>query len=130
MVLPGREDTIEEMILKNNELNQIENGTFDKFTSLKVLKIIENELKTIDESVLTPELGKTLIDLDLASNEIRSLSPTTFQHLTQLESLSLYANFRLKITNELLSKSLANLKSLNLGFCDIDFDEDVFENLP
>lgn len=115
-------------------LSSIENGTFDKFITLKRLILDSNKLTNMDEGILSEQVGSTLLKLDLRDNNLQTIS---LKNMRNLEKLELDRNNRLKFYNEIdgknvtiFSKALSNLKTLTLTSCQISaLEDDVFENL-
>uniref|UniRef100_A0A914Q370 Uncharacterized protein n=1 Tax=Panagrolaimus davidi TaxID=227884 RepID=A0A914Q370_9BILA len=137
-ILPGHESTVEELDFYYNEIRRIEAGTFDKFTSLKKLNLqTNNRLKSINDTILTKQLGSTLMDLDLTNTGLQNLSTTVFQHLSNLTFLSLGFNKQINLITKInginvtiFPEALSNLKTLNLAYCNLKtFEENVFINL-
>uniref|UniRef100_A0AC34G1S3 Uncharacterized protein n=1 Tax=Panagrolaimus sp. ES5 TaxID=591445 RepID=A0AC34G1S3_9BILA len=129
-IFPDNENTIEKLNLYWNEITQIDNEAFDKFTSLNTLDLHGNKLSSINENVFSAKLGTSLITLNLAYNELTALDTSIFRNLINLEHLTLYRN---KQTSGKVGKfpaALSKLKDLDLSFCDLsDLDDEVFVNL-
>ena len=117
--MPDQEAAIEELKFRGNKIESIENGTFDKFTSLKKLTISDNALTNITEGILTPELGSTLEELDLSDNKLANLSASTFQNMKKLKSLNLNGNENAISSSLQFPIALENLESLSLERCEI-----------
>uniref|UniRef100_A0A914P7W3 Uncharacterized protein n=1 Tax=Panagrolaimus davidi TaxID=227884 RepID=A0A914P7W3_9BILA len=129
--LSGHESNVETLRFINNQLKEIENGTFDKFTSLKTLDLSFNFLTNISAAVFSKELGSTLISLKISSNEFQHFSLIDLSNMEKMEKLELigigvnelYENF-------IFPKSLSNLKSLDLSYNFIQkMNDDIFVNL-
>uniref|UniRef100_A0AC35GCB2 Uncharacterized protein n=1 Tax=Panagrolaimus sp. PS1159 TaxID=55785 RepID=A0AC35GCB2_9BILA len=131
-ILPGREYSIQKLDFSKNKISMIENGTFDEFKKLEELILIGNQLTNINENILTESLGKTLIHLDLKENKLQEINAKTFVNMKKLEYLSLSMNPSLMpyLNKNVFSTSLANLKHLDLTWCNIStLEDDIFENL-
>uniref|UniRef100_A0A914P1K5 Uncharacterized protein n=1 Tax=Panagrolaimus davidi TaxID=227884 RepID=A0A914P1K5_9BILA len=136
-ILSGHESKVEELDFYYNDIATIENGTFDKFLSLKKLDFEFNSLTFIDERILTKQLGSTLKELNFYGNDIQNLSINTFQYCTKLTSLNFQHNERINLVAKInginvtvFPEALENLKYLNLASCKLkEFDENVFINL-
>uniref|UniRef100_A0A914XYK7 Uncharacterized protein n=1 Tax=Panagrolaimus superbus TaxID=310955 RepID=A0A914XYK7_9BILA len=131
-LVPEKQHLIENLHFYHSHISSIENGTFDNFTALKTLDLSENSLTTIDETILTKQLGSNLIELDLNFNILKNISSKTFMHLTKLKVLKLHHNREISnlFTSELFSESLKSLEHLDLSDCNItSLKEDVFVNL-
>uniref|UniRef100_A0A914QB00 Uncharacterized protein n=1 Tax=Panagrolaimus davidi TaxID=227884 RepID=A0A914QB00_9BILA len=132
-ILPGRENTTEQLVISTRNLTFIENGVFNNFTALKSLSLIGTNLTNITDEVFTKELGATLIELDLSFNEFKLLSSIDFSHLTNLKTLNLHGskfgkNF--STSPSVFPKSLANLETLILSNCGFEvLNTSIFENL-
>uniref|UniRef100_A0A914PBV0 Uncharacterized protein n=1 Tax=Panagrolaimus davidi TaxID=227884 RepID=A0A914PBV0_9BILA len=136
-ILSGHESKVEELYFYYNDIATIENGTFDKFLSLKKLGFEYNSLKSINETILTKQLGSTLMELDFSGNNIQNLSINTFKYCTKLTSLNFQRNKKINLVAKInginvtvFPEALENLKYLNLASCNLrEFDENVFINL-
>uniref|UniRef100_A0A914YV19 Uncharacterized protein n=1 Tax=Panagrolaimus superbus TaxID=310955 RepID=A0A914YV19_9BILA len=131
-ILPGRESTVEKLVISARSLRIIENGVFDNFTSLKSLSLIGTYLNNITDAVFTKKLGSTLTELDLSFNEFKLLSSINFTHLTNLKTLNLYGSkFGKNVsTSNLFPQALANLETLNLGISGFEvLNGSIFVNL-
>uniref|UniRef100_A0AC35GBM9 Uncharacterized protein n=1 Tax=Panagrolaimus sp. PS1159 TaxID=55785 RepID=A0AC35GBM9_9BILA len=129
--LSGHESNVETLHFIINRLKEIENGTFDKFTSLKTLDLSYNFLTNISADVFTKKLGSSLISLKISYNEFSHFSSIDLSNMEKLEELELigigvnelYENF-------IFPKSLSNLKSLDLSLNFIrKMNDDIFVNL-
>lgn len=113
-------------------LQKIEPGALDKFTSLHALGIQHTGLSHIDDQIFTETVGVNLWVLHLGNNNLSSISATTFQHFTNLSFLDLGYNPKIApfIRKDLFPETLATLKFLSLTSCNIThLDDDVFDNL-
>uniref|UniRef100_A0A914PFY9 LRRCT domain-containing protein n=1 Tax=Panagrolaimus davidi TaxID=227884 RepID=A0A914PFY9_9BILA len=132
LILPGREYSVQSLDFQFNLISKIENAAFDEFRKLEKLNLSNNNLTKIDENILTESLGTTLLELNLNRNELQKINALTFVNLKKLEFLGLSDNAALMpfFNKNVFSKSLANLKKLDLSFCNISIlEEDVFINL-
>uniref|UniRef100_A0AC34F3B3 Uncharacterized protein n=1 Tax=Panagrolaimus sp. ES5 TaxID=591445 RepID=A0AC34F3B3_9BILA len=131
-ILNENAKTVENLSLRDNQIAEIENETFDKFASLKILKLGRNKLTNISDAIFTEQLGKTLIELDLNSNLFHSIADINFVHLQNLEILWLYNN-HFNVNENITSvfpAALSNLKLLNLDECNITaLNENIFASL-
>ena len=130
--MPGREHIVENLDFSRNKIATIENGTFNKFTSLKTLNIGGNRLSFVSAEVFTPQLGSTLLELNLESNDFHKLSAIYFQSLVNLNSLSLAFNKQMDFSSSecIFPLALKNMKKLDLSSCYIrELNENVFINL-
>lgn len=134
--MPGNEDTIETLRLNLNQINYIEPGAFDKFTSLKNLDLSFNKLITIN---FIKDIGKSLEELNLNSNFLPPLSPNVFMHLKNLKKLELgasqlFGRERNKhifdwlggVNGSIFTTELSNLELLNLHGLNITHLEKSF----
>ena len=86
-------------------------------TNLTSLVIFSDSLITLDETVLTREIGSHLqsLTLDVRINPNFSLPLSAFQPLENLESLNLLIDSA-KVVDGLFSKHLNALETLKLDF--------------
>lgn len=76
--------------LASNDLESLENGTFECLVRLQTLNLRKNRLSNSTQETLAPL--HDLIKLDLSDNKLTTLSANTFQNLTQLQDLNLSFN--------------------------------------
>uniref|UniRef100_A0A914PFI7 Uncharacterized protein n=1 Tax=Panagrolaimus davidi TaxID=227884 RepID=A0A914PFI7_9BILA len=129
-IFPDNENTIEKLNLYWNDITQIENEAFDKFTSLNTLDLHGNKLSVINDNVFSVQLGKTLTTLNLGYNEITAIDTSIFRNLINLEHLTLYRNKQADGKIGKFPASLKKLKVLDLSYCDLtNIDDQIFVNL-
>uniref|UniRef100_A0A914PZ12 Uncharacterized protein n=1 Tax=Panagrolaimus davidi TaxID=227884 RepID=A0A914PZ12_9BILA len=129
--LSGHESNVETLHFIINNLKEIENGTFDKFTSLRTLDLSYNFLTNISASVFTKKLGSTLTSLKISYNEFPHFSSIDLSNMEKLEELELISiGVNELYENFIFPKSLSNLKSLDISFNLIQkMNDDIFVNL-
>uniref|UniRef100_A0A914QBY6 Uncharacterized protein n=1 Tax=Panagrolaimus davidi TaxID=227884 RepID=A0A914QBY6_9BILA len=134
-ILPGNEATVETLEINSNGIEEIENGAFNNFSSLKSLDLSKNSLSNISARVLTKEIGSSLKKLDLSHNPFTSTDSFDFTNLEKLEELILdgihiYLSNNYEKTDFIFPKSLSNLKKLSMRDCGIiSFNDKIFDNL-
>uniref|UniRef100_A0AC35F7D8 Uncharacterized protein n=1 Tax=Panagrolaimus sp. PS1159 TaxID=55785 RepID=A0AC35F7D8_9BILA len=130
-ILSTQESNVESLRFLNNQLKEIENGTFDKFTSLKTLDLSYNFLTNISAAVFTKKLGSTLISLKINYNEFTHFSSIDLSNMEKLEELELIGiGINELYENFIFPKSLSNLKTLDISFNLIrKMNDDIFVNL-
>uniref|UniRef100_A0AC35G762 Uncharacterized protein n=1 Tax=Panagrolaimus sp. PS1159 TaxID=55785 RepID=A0AC35G762_9BILA len=131
-ILPGNEETINDITIFSRKIIKIDENIFDNFTSLKSLGFFQTTFETsLNENILSEKLGKVLISLELENAEMTLMNLSIFKNLVNLENLSLKGNEQKNGKfNEKFPQSLSNLKNLTLNFCNLtDLNDDTFEHL-
>ncbi|XP_029199860.2 lutropin-choriogonadotropic hormone receptor-like isoform X2 [Acropora millepora] len=104
-------DTLNELYLTGNKMNNIPHGAFEKVLGVKHLWLDDNDLRDVPKEALK-NLQK-LEYLNLDQNEIRNIGRDSFNSLSRLKTLMLFENKVKEIDNDGF-KGLDSLESLNL----------------
>lgn len=102
--------------LRNNQIEAIEENSFDDLIELEILTMSKNKVKFLDENLFLNV--QKLKYLDFSINSFNKLDAKFFKKLIKLEKLDLYGN-SLKIIDKNLIESLSELKCINFksNFC-------------
>ena len=103
---------LEYLKLSQNQLIEIEHGTFLNLTKLIELDLSSNHLIKVEKSLL--KNSRFLLELNLSSNKLEFLDKELFVNLKQLVSLDL-SNNSIK-SFSFLSVGLSKLTDLNIQF--------------
>lgn len=115
--------SIERIDLSLNTISEIQNGTFDNLSTLRVLELGFNQIKIINSIFNGVENLKALF---LAQNQIESIEDE-FTRLTQLKLLDLSYNGITILDSNVFSK-LERLESLELHGCNLsEIDANLFK---
>ncbi len=77
---------IRELLLSFNGIQLIEQEAFKHLTKLVVLKLDNNQIKTLDQKLF--QLNLTLEEIDLSDNSLSQIELQTFDDLTRLEAVN------------------------------------------
>ena len=117
-------EDLRELSLEENEIPDIEPGTFMRLKYLKYLSLKHNFIKTLHEKSFQGLLK--LETLELSHNDIVEFNPDTFMELKQLKSLSMSYNKLTSLTGKCFSNSI---QTLDLSFNNISkIDNEVFDS--
>lgn len=111
---------LKEIIVVDNKIPKLENGSFQGLVDLKLLLLINNKIESI-ESAAFYGLHKLKV-LWITHNHFTALDPTTFSSLVHLKQLIIRHNFLTRIDGELFSCN-SQLQQLILNdnkICQID----------
>ncbi|XP_044756946.1 phospholipase A2 inhibitor-like [Coccinella septempunctata] len=82
-------DDLDELILEENNIQEIEPGTFKNLSLIRLIKLKKNQLKTIKEGIFN---HLPLSDLDLSQNEISVIEDKAFDNMPNLLNVRLSFN--------------------------------------
>lgn len=117
-VLRGCKDTLVELLISNNHLEQIPNGVLSGMKQLEHLDISKNKIRSLKKpsSLLSLETDETssVRRLNLAGNRINNMSDVQiFEHMTFLTYVDVSFN-RIKFISPQVFEKLKSLESLFL----------------
>lgn len=84
---------IETVKVHHSNLKQLSKGDFGSCSTLKVLEVQGNEIKTLGDDIFEGEALEQLIVIKMEYNQIEKVSAGTFNGLKKLKMLSLKDNF-------------------------------------
>jgi Leucine-rich repeat (LRR) protein len=101
---------VESLNLSNNNIYNVEPGSFDKFINLSFLDLGQNNLSVLPEFIFFK--NKKLKKIDLSDNSLRFIDADTFNGLQDsLKQLNLADN-PLKIFNKNMFKDFGKIKNI------------------
>ncbi|VDL72125.1 unnamed protein product [Nippostrongylus brasiliensis] len=126
-ILPGHEETVQEIDFSRNRIVHIESGAFSRFRNLSKLYLSANKLGQLKKSHF---LGlEKLHQLYLDNNKIADLTDGVFENLGSLRRLVLDGN-KIKFRRGMF-EGLDSLEELSLDNCAIDdLDVTAFQAIP
>ncbi|BFZ11083.1 hypothetical protein BsWGS_14121 [Bradybaena similaris] len=116
------------LILNNNKLSALRNGTFIRLTLLKQLELNGNKISTIEEDTFMALLH--LSGLDLSKQRLTHLYKNIFKGLKSISTLNLSGN-RIRTIENGAFNTLVNVLTIDLSNNEIkDIGANVFLGLP
>ncbi len=124
-VLPNM-TSLQEVILKNNKIEEVNELTFANVPNLKVLDLSGNKIAQIYKGMMVPSLEKLDISMQCSGFEAFlencpksfTITPNIFQNMTSLSSLNM-GNVLLQYLNNSHFNGLENLEELWLDHTDL-----------
>nr|XP_023020659.1 chaoptin-like [Leptinotarsa decemlineata] len=121
-------DSVEVILLNNNNLVHLERDTFLGLTTLAILDVSYNHISEFDEYVFKPL--ENLQELHLEHNELLRIEPNSLKYLTTLRTLRLDHNNINHLAADSFS-TLQNLRELHLNVNNLQkWPLGVFQYLP
>ena len=118
---------LEELNLKENQIQTINEGAFDEISNLKQLWLWRNEMTTVKYGMFRGL--NSLSRIVLQENNIQEVEDGSFRDLKKLEYLFLNSNEFTKVTSEMFS-GLESLELISLYDNKINrIDQNAFSNL-
>jgi Leucine-rich repeat (LRR) protein len=128
--LMSQDEFVSKINLTNKNIDSIERGVFENFTSIKTLYLSENLLTELGDGDLFNGL-ENLVNLSLSSNRIEFLNPKIFTSISKLENLWLRKNrLNSSMLNSTTFHGLFNLVELALSNNSLTIlDDELFVDL-